>query len=226
MNGKWIKSIEDPKEILEQEAEDRKHGTATCRIVREETFNGQPATVYSLHSKTENATEEAEMWIAKGTGQALREEIDMDVGGGAMGKATCPSATSTAISSRRCKGGNGSSKQTNELREVFPWLIFVSMRLTPHGRPVLYNLWNRRAQSGTIRSTATSFRASTTAATSGSGDAGRSPTRRCTARGAGNRTACGPQTRHEHPRQARHRGIGRHFRRRRGGSRWCVLRCP
>jgi hypothetical protein len=39
-----------------------------------------------LHSKTENATEDAQVWIAKGTGLALREEIDMDVGGGSMGK--------------------------------------------------------------------------------------------------------------------------------------------
>lgn len=86
VNGKWMKSPEDPKQVLEQEAEDRKHGTATCQIGREESVNGQRATVYSLHSKTENATEEAEIWIAKGTGRALREEIDMDVGGGAMGK--------------------------------------------------------------------------------------------------------------------------------------------
>jgi hypothetical protein len=46
VNGKWRKSSEDPKEILEQEAEARKHGTATCQIVREETVDGQPASVY------------------------------------------------------------------------------------------------------------------------------------------------------------------------------------
>jgi hypothetical protein len=86
VNGKWMKSPEDPKQVLGQEAEDRKHGTATCQIGREESVNGQRATVYSLHSKTENATEEAEIWIAKGTGRALREEIEMDVSGGAMGK--------------------------------------------------------------------------------------------------------------------------------------------
>lgn len=86
VNGKWTKSPEDPKQVLDQEAEGRKHGTATCQIVREETVNGQPASVYSLHSKTENATEAAQMWIAKGSGLPLREEIDMDVGGGTTGK--------------------------------------------------------------------------------------------------------------------------------------------
>ena len=86
VNGKWMKSPEAPKEILEQEAENRRHGTATCQIARAESVNGQTATVYSLHLKTEVATEEARMWIAKGTGLPLREEIDMDVGGGNMGK--------------------------------------------------------------------------------------------------------------------------------------------
>jgi hypothetical protein len=86
VNGKWMKSPDDPKEILQEEAENRKHGTATCQIVREESVNGQPATVYSLHSKTDYATEDAQMWIAKGTGLPLREEMDMDVGGGTAGK--------------------------------------------------------------------------------------------------------------------------------------------
>ena len=86
VNGKWMTSPDGPKEILEQETENRKHGTATCQVVRDESVNGTPATVYSLHSKAENATEEAQMWIAKRTGLPLREEMDIDVGGGNMGK--------------------------------------------------------------------------------------------------------------------------------------------
>lgn len=86
VNGKWMKSPDGPKEVLEQEVENRKHETATCQAVREESVNGQSTTVYSLHSKTENATEDAQIWISKGTGLPLREEMDMDVGGGAVGK--------------------------------------------------------------------------------------------------------------------------------------------
>lgn len=86
VNGKWIASPDGPKEILEQQTENRKHGNTTCQVVREESVDGKPATVYSLHTKSEDATEDAQMWIAKGTGLPLREEMDMDVGGGSMGK--------------------------------------------------------------------------------------------------------------------------------------------
>jgi hypothetical protein len=86
VNGKWTTIREDTTEILQQEADNRKHGTATCRAVREESVDGQRATVYSLHSKTEYATEDAQMWIAKGTGLPLREEMDVDVGAGKLGK--------------------------------------------------------------------------------------------------------------------------------------------
>ena len=86
VNGKWIASPDGPKEILEQQTENRKHGNATCQVVREESVDGKPATVYSLHTKSEDATEDAQMWIAKSTGLPLREEMDTDVGAGNMGK--------------------------------------------------------------------------------------------------------------------------------------------
>lgn len=82
-DGKWVKDSDDLKEILAKENEGRAHSTATCKIVREESVNGRPATLYSLHSKTEHATEEAQIWIAKGPGLALREEMDIDAGGSA-----------------------------------------------------------------------------------------------------------------------------------------------
>jgi hypothetical protein len=86
VQGKWTKSPYDPKKILEQVAEDRKHATTTCQIAREESVNGQPATVYSMHSKTEDSTGVGQLWIAKGTGLPLREEMDIDFGGSEIGK--------------------------------------------------------------------------------------------------------------------------------------------
>lgn len=79
-NSKWMLRPKGPKELLEEEAEHRKHGTVICKIVSEESVNGQPATLYSLHSKTEQATAEAQLWIAKNTGLLLREEMDVDGG--------------------------------------------------------------------------------------------------------------------------------------------------
>lgn len=82
INGKWMENPETPGEILQQEQENRKRGKATCRLVRDESVNGEPAALYSLHSESENAAkEDAQMWISKRTGLPLREELDMDIGG-------------------------------------------------------------------------------------------------------------------------------------------------
>jgi hypothetical protein len=81
VDGKWVKDSDNLEEILAKENEGRAHATAACKIVREESVNGRPATLYSLHSKTEHATEEAQLWIAKGLGLLLREEMDIDAGG-------------------------------------------------------------------------------------------------------------------------------------------------
>ena len=79
-DGKWMLSPKGPKEVMEEEAEHRKHGAVTCKIVDEESVNGQRTTLYSLHSKTEQTTAEAQLWIAKSTGLLLREEMDVDGG--------------------------------------------------------------------------------------------------------------------------------------------------
>jgi hypothetical protein len=86
VDGKWMNSRMGPKEILEQEAENRKNATTTCQVVRQESVNGQAATVYSLHSKSEDAIEDAQMWISKSTGLLLRQEIDLDAGEGGAAK--------------------------------------------------------------------------------------------------------------------------------------------
>lgn len=84
-DGKWMSGPE-PKEVLEHETENRKRGTVSCQVVREEFVNGQPATVYSVLRKTQHVTYDGQMWISKGTGLPLRQEMDMDVDIGNMGK--------------------------------------------------------------------------------------------------------------------------------------------
>jgi hypothetical protein len=86
VKGQWTQMKTTPAEILEQEKENRQNAKASCQAVRSDSVNGEAVTVYSIQSKTEGATEEAQMWISKSTGRLLREEQDTDVGGGAMGK--------------------------------------------------------------------------------------------------------------------------------------------
>jgi hypothetical protein len=85
VKGQWMPSKITPAEILEQEKENRQNGKASCQAVRSDTVNGEAATVYSIHSETEDAKGDGQLWISKSTGRLLREEQDTDVGG-AMGK--------------------------------------------------------------------------------------------------------------------------------------------
>lgn len=80
LNGTWMNGAETPKETLDREQENRKRGHATCMVVRSESVSGEAATVYSLHSQSEHTKENAEIWIANGTGLPLREEADIDIG--------------------------------------------------------------------------------------------------------------------------------------------------
>ena len=67
------------QDMIQQEQENRKTGTATCRYLREESVNGETAAVYSAHSENEDVKSEGQLWISK-KGLPLREELDTDVG--------------------------------------------------------------------------------------------------------------------------------------------------
>lgn len=83
-NGRWSISRATPQRMTElhKTAED-KHPNATCRAVREESVNGEAATLYSMHDQNPNAKTDSEIWISKSRGVPLKLEMDMDVGGAA-----------------------------------------------------------------------------------------------------------------------------------------------
>jgi hypothetical protein len=67
------------QQMLEQEKENREHGTATCQYLRQESVNGAAAAVYAVHSENEDVKSDGTLWIS-GKGLPLREEVDTDVG--------------------------------------------------------------------------------------------------------------------------------------------------
>ncbi|MFY9791449.1 MAG: hypothetical protein WA474_16000 [Candidatus Sulfotelmatobacter sp.] len=79
LSNKWIRSKMTVQQMLEQEKENREHGTATCRYLREEIVGGEVAAVYSAHSENEDVKSDGQVWISK-KGLPLREELDTDVG--------------------------------------------------------------------------------------------------------------------------------------------------
>src|SRR6202012_918663 len=57
VNGKWRASGMTREQILEiRKSEQEKKAGATCRVVREEPVNGEPAILYSLHQNSEDTT--------------------------------------------------------------------------------------------------------------------------------------------------------------------------
>ena len=79
LNDKWIRSKMTAQQMLEQEKENREHGTATCRYLREEVVGGEAAALYSARSENEGVKSDGQVWISK-KGLPLRQELDIDVG--------------------------------------------------------------------------------------------------------------------------------------------------
>jgi len=85
VNGRWIRSVFTPEEMLQQEPEKQPNSKATCRYLHLDSTNGELADVYGMHSYTEGTKLDEELWISKSKRLPLREEQDLDIGG-PMGK--------------------------------------------------------------------------------------------------------------------------------------------
>jgi hypothetical protein len=82
--GKWVKSPVDIAEMRKvKDSTDMKK--ATCTHLRDESVNGESATVWRIHTVTEDVTMDTEEWISKSRGLILKSEVHQDVGG-AFGK--------------------------------------------------------------------------------------------------------------------------------------------
>jgi hypothetical protein len=65
-----------------REQENRKNvKNASCRHVRDEIVNGEPAGVFSAHAETDDIKSDSLIWISKNKGLVLRQEEDLDAGG-------------------------------------------------------------------------------------------------------------------------------------------------
>ncbi len=77
----WVKSPISPQEMAEQQKKNQAEAkSVTCRALRDETVDGEPAAVYSSHSESDGTTSDAVVWISKKSGLLLKEELDLDVG--------------------------------------------------------------------------------------------------------------------------------------------------
>src|SRR5271155_1745391 len=85
VHGKWIVSPMTEHDRQEARKNAQKSGglNATCKLVRDESVNGEAATVYSVHTQTPEDRTDTVIWISKTRGLPLKQEVDTDVGGSA-----------------------------------------------------------------------------------------------------------------------------------------------
>jgi hypothetical protein len=74
-NGKWTSagSIKDVEQS-EQEMQHNANSKDTCRQLKEDSVNGEVATVYNSHSETPKSTIDLQFWISKANGKLLRQD--------------------------------------------------------------------------------------------------------------------------------------------------------
>ena len=77
-HGKWMRIPVTSQDVVDQEKEKEQHGTAICKLLGNESVNGDPAMLFSVHREYEEVKEDGKMWISKGTGLLLRVEEDVD----------------------------------------------------------------------------------------------------------------------------------------------------
>jgi hypothetical protein len=82
-NGKWAASPVSLPEEKQLEQRNRKNATnLSCHYLFDDTADGEKASVYSAHSETERGSNDNQVWISKDKGLILRQETDMNIGGG------------------------------------------------------------------------------------------------------------------------------------------------
>jgi hypothetical protein len=83
VSGRWAKSPATTTQLREQEAENKKNAKVfSCKKAGGEMVNGEPTTIYTIHSETEDAKSDGKLWISNLRGLPLKEEASIDMGDG------------------------------------------------------------------------------------------------------------------------------------------------
>jgi outer membrane lipoprotein-sorting protein len=81
--GKWRVSPQTPQKMIElrKETEAEQEKTMTCKVVRDESVNGEAAVLYSAHQQDQDAKSDSQIWISKSRGVPIKLEMDMGAAG-------------------------------------------------------------------------------------------------------------------------------------------------
>lgn len=85
--GKWMKSPVSLAELKKDQTDNPDSTKATCTHLRDESVNGEAASVWRSQLVNDMGTVDSDMWISKSRGVVLKAISVTDVGG-PMGKST------------------------------------------------------------------------------------------------------------------------------------------
>ena len=77
--GSWRRGQVPVEQVKKMEEENIKSSKYTCRYLRDEPVNAEPAAVYSTHSEREDfgIKSDGQIWISKSRGLPLRQELEI-----------------------------------------------------------------------------------------------------------------------------------------------------
>ncbi len=82
-DGKWSRSSMTMQDMAQlQQKNLRNDKTTTCKYLKDELVNGEMAALYSSHDVSPKGVTDTQTWISKSKSLPLRQETDIDVGGG------------------------------------------------------------------------------------------------------------------------------------------------
>jgi hypothetical protein len=85
VDGQWVKSRITPQDLADGKKQEAAQ-IGSCTTLRDEAVNGEPATLYKVHSQTADDDIDTQIWISKVRGLPLKQVYDLDVHAGAPGK--------------------------------------------------------------------------------------------------------------------------------------------
>ena len=82
IRGQWMTKAYDPQVSATEARAAMQKAPHTCTRLRSEAVDGQAADLYSVQSKTETFSTDAQIWISSASGLPLLQRTEMHTGGG------------------------------------------------------------------------------------------------------------------------------------------------
>lgn len=82
IRGQWMAKPYDPQVSAAEARAAMQKAPHTCTRVRSDAVDGQAADLYSVQSKTETFSTDAQIWISPASGLPLLQRTQMQTGGG------------------------------------------------------------------------------------------------------------------------------------------------